>query len=502
VSEPLLEVRGLTKHFPVTSGLFGRVVGQVRAVDDVSFEIAPGETLGLVGESGSGKTTIGRSVLRLIEPTAGRVRFDGVDVTNADAKELRHLRRSMQIVFQDPYSSLNPRLRVRDLVGEALEVHGVSQGAETERRVARLLSKVGLSPGAIHRYPHEFSGGQRQRIGVARAIALEPKLVVLDEPVSALDVSIQAQVVNLLLDLRREMGLAYLFIAHDLSVVRHLSHRIAVMYLGELVELASSERLFQAPSHPYTRALLSAIPVPDPKRQKRRILLAGDIPSPLNPPSGCRFHTRCPAVMERCRSDPPELYLLEPGHPVRCLHADGLSGEGAFRELDQRIEAQIAKNAASAAAAPARPLSPGGRGSERPDHAVQPERPPPPALAWLAARPHHRRALIGVLLVLLVLAVTAVRNSSLQREAARELDALVGEILARERVTQALPQSLDELGWRLPPIVGGTRAVDPWGRELVYRVLGAEPVKGARFELSSLGPDGIPSHDDLVRGRK
>jgi oligopeptide/dipeptide ABC transporter ATP-binding protein len=502
VTEPLLDVAGLTKHFPVTSGLFGRVVGHVRAVDDVSFQIAPGETLGLVGESGSGKTTIGRSLLRLIEPTAGRVRFDGVDVTNADAKELRRLRRSMQIVFQDPYSSLNPRLRVRDLVGESLEVHGLSQGAETERRVAHLLAKVGLSPGAIHRYPHEFSGGQRQRIGVARAIALSPKLVVLDEPVSALDVSIQAQVVNLLLDLRREMGLAYLFIAHDLSVVRHLSHRIAVMYLGELVELASSERLFQAPSHPYTRALLSAIPVPDPKREKRRILLAGDIPSPLNPPSGCRFHTRCPAVMDRCRSDPPELYLLEPGHPVRCLHAEGLRGDGAFRELDQRIEAQIAKNAASAAAAPARPLSPGGRGSDRPDQSVQPKRPPPPALAWLAARPLHRRALTAVVLVLLVLGVSALRSSSRRRDAARELDALVGEILARERVTQALPQSLDELGWRLPPIVGGTRAVDPWGRELVYRVLGTGGVKGARFELSSLGPDGVPSRDDLVRGRK
>jgi peptide/nickel transport system ATP-binding protein len=512
VSEPLLEVSGLTKHFPVTSGLFGRVVGQVRAVDDVSFAIAPGETLGLVGESGSGKTTIGRSVLRLIEPTAGRVRFDGIDVTNADASELRRLRRSMQIVFQDPYSSLNPRLRVRDLVGEALEVHGISQGAETERRVARLLAKVGLSPGAIHRYPHEFSGGQRQRIGVARAIALEPKLVVLDEPVSALDVSIQAQVVNLLLDLRREMGLAYLFIAHDLSVVRHLSHRIAVMYLGELVELASSERLFQAPSHPYTRALLSAIPVPDPKREKRRILLAGDIPSPLNPPSSCRFHTRCPAVMERCRSDPPELYLFESDHPVRCLHAEGLSGDGAFRELDRRIEAQIAKNIASAAAAPARPLSPSGRGGDRPDQSVEPKRPPPPALAWLAARPLHRRALVAVLLVLLVLGVGTVRSGIRKRAAARELDALVDEILARERVTQTLPASLDELGWRLPPIFGGTRAVDPWGRELVYRVLGTgrgtRPVrsqprsKAARFELSSLGPDGVPSADDLVRGRE
>jgi oligopeptide/dipeptide ABC transporter ATP-binding protein len=501
VSEPLLSVQGLTKHFPVTSGVFGNVVAHVRAVDDVSFAIAPGETLGLVGESGSGKTTVGRSILRLIEPTAGRITFDGIDVRHAGANELRKLRRSMQIVFQDPYSSLNPRLRVLDLVGEALEVHGLTRGAETERRVAELLAKVGLSPGAINRYPHEFSGGQRQRIGVARAIALEPKLIVLDEPVSALDVSIQAQVVNLLLDLRREMGLAYLFIAHDLSVVRHLSHRIAVMYLGELAEVASSERLFAAPSHPYTRALLSAIPVPDPKREKRRILLAGDIPSPLNPPSGCRFHTRCPAVMERCRTDVPPLHLLEEGHHVRCLHAEGLSGERAFRELEQRIEQRIAENAASAAARPARPLSPGGRGSDRPDLAREPERPRPRALAWLSARPHHRRAVIALSLLLLVLAVGAARNGSRKRSAARVLDALVAEILERERVTDALPKDLDELGWRLPPIVGGVRPIDPWGRPLGYRVLGAA-AKGARFEVTSLGPDGVPSTDDLVRGRK
>jgi oligopeptide/dipeptide ABC transporter ATP-binding protein len=502
VSEPLLEVEGLTKHFPVTSGVLGRVVAHVRAVDDVSFEIAPGETLGLVGESGSGKTTVGRSLLRLIEPTAGRVRFDGIDVMNARADDLRKLRRSMQIVFQDPYSSLNPRFRVRDLVGEALEVHGLSHGAETDRRVRRLLAKVGLAPGAINRYPHEFSGGQRQRIGVARAIALEPKLVVLDEPVSALDVSIQAQVVNLLMDLRREMGLAYLFIAHDLSVVRHLSHRIAVMYLGELVELATSERLFAAPSHPYTRALLSAIPVPDPKREKHRVLLSGDIPSPLNPPSGCRFHTRCPAVMERCRSHAPPLFLLEPGHPVRCLHAEGLSGDGAFRELDERIEQQIAKNAKSAGKTPVRPLSPAGRGSDRPDHVAEEKRPLPPALGWLAARPWHRRTLVAVALLLLVVTVGAIRDGARRRAAARALEALVHEISERERVTQALPENLDDLGWRLPPIVGGTRAVDPWGRPLVYRVLGSAAVKGARFEVKSLGPDGVPSADDLVRGRK
>jgi oligopeptide/dipeptide ABC transporter ATP-binding protein len=502
VSQPLLDVKALTKHFPVTSGVFGRVVAHVRAVDDVSFQIAPGETLGLVGESGSGKTTVGRSILRLIEPTSGHVTFDGVDVTNAGPDELRKLRRSMQIVFQDPYSSLNPRLRVLDLVGEALEVHGLSRGAETERRVAGLLAKVGLSPGAINRYPHEFSGGQRQRIGVARAIALEPKLVVLDEPVSALDVSIQAQVVNLLMDLRREMDLAYLFIAHDLSVVRHLSHRIAVMYLGELVELAASDRLFQEPSHPYTRALLSAIPVPDPKREKRRVLLAGDIPSPLNPPSGCRFHTRCPAVMERCRSDAPPLYALAPGHHVRCLHADGLSGLGAFRELDERIERRVAENAAAAGTAAARPLSPSGRGSERPDRTDEPKPSPSAALTWLSERPAYRHALFALSLVLLALLVGAVRNGVRKRAAARELDAIVAEILERERVTQALPENLDDLGWRLPPIVGGTRAVDPWGRALEYRALGAAASKGTPFEVSSRGPDGVRSADDLVRRRK
>jgi oligopeptide/dipeptide ABC transporter ATP-binding protein len=285
-------------------------------------------------------------------------------------------------------------------------------------------------------------------------------------------------------------------------VVRHLSHRIAVMYLGELVELATSERLFAAPSHPYTRALLSAIPVPDPRREKRRVLLAGDIPSPLNPPSGCRFHTRCPAVMERCRSDAPPLYLLEPGHPVRCLHAEGLNGDGAFRELDQRIEQQIAKNAATASKGPARPLSPAGRGSERPAASAEKKRPLPAPLAWLAVRPLHRRAVFVLSLVLCVLAVRAFINEARRYTAARELEALVGEILERERVTQALPASLDDLGWRLPPIVGGTRAVDPWGRNLVYRVLGSAAVKGARFEVASLGADGVPSADDLVRGRK
>ncbi|HVR19287.1 MAG TPA: oligopeptide/dipeptide ABC transporter ATP-binding protein, partial [Polyangiaceae bacterium] len=315
-SPPLLAVQGLTKHFPVTRGLLGRVVGHVRAVDDLSFEIARGETLGLVGESGSGKTTAGRAILRLVEPSAGRVLFEGTDVTTADADTLRGLRRRMQIVFQDPYASLNPRMRVIDIVGEALEVHGLAQGAEVERRVASFLRKVGLSPSWINRYPHEFSGGQRQRLGIARAIALEPKLIVCDEPVSALDVSIQAQVVNLLKDLARELDLSYLFIAHDLSIVRHISHRVAVMYLGQLVELAPAKRLFEAPAHPYTRALLSAIPIPDPKRKRTRLVLAGDVPSPTNPPSGCRFHTRCPAAFERCANEEPESVEVEAGHAV------------------------------------------------------------------------------------------------------------------------------------------------------------------------------------------
>jgi oligopeptide transport system ATP-binding protein len=340
----LLRVDHLTKHFPVTRGLLGRTVGAVRAVDDVSFAIGSSETLGLVGESGSGKTTVGRSILRLIEPTSGSVVFDGTDVLAAEPAELRRLRRSMQVIFQDPYSSLNPRLRVVDLVGEALEVHGLTRGAETEKRVSELLRRVGLSPSSLNRYPHEFSGGQRQRIGVARAIALEPKLIICDEPVSALDVSIQAQVVNLLQDLGRELGLSYLFIAHDLSVVRHLSHRVAVMYLGELVELAPVKRLFAAPAHPYTRALLSAIPVPDPKRERRHLALAGDIPSPLNPPSGCRFHTRCPAVMERCKHESPPGFEPEPGHSVRCFHAEGVSGEGWYAEVETRIEARVAEN--------------------------------------------------------------------------------------------------------------------------------------------------------------
>jgi oligopeptide/dipeptide ABC transporter ATP-binding protein len=494
---PLLRVEGLSKHFPVTRGVLGRTVGHVRAVDDVSFDVARGETLGLVGESGSGKTTVGRSILRLIEPTAGRVTFDGVDVLGAGARELRRLRRSMQIVFQDPYSSLNPRMRVVDLVGEALEVHGLARGPEVERRVAALLTRVGLSPSALNRYPHEFSGGQRQRIGVARAIALEPKLIVCDEPVSALDVSIQAQVVNLLAALGRELELSYLFIAHDLSVVRHLSHRIAVMYLGEIVELAPTERLFAAPSHPYTRALLSAIPVPDPRRPPRRLVLTGDIPSPINPPSGCRFHTRCPAVMERCRSEPPPPYTPEPRHQVRCFHAEGAGGDGWYAEVEARIEARIEQNRAAAPPPPRVALGAPGATATRPR----------PSAASVARRRHAttpalppaaRKALAYVLPVALVLAFLGVRSALRRAAAERELAALGAELAAKTKLTGKVPPSISDLGWRLPPLFGSGGALDPWGRAFRYRVLPDQ--KG--FELSTLGPDGVVSKDDSVLVRK
>ena len=318
---PLVRVRELTKHFPVRSGLLQRQTGAIKAVDGVSFDIAPGETLALVGESGCGKTTTGRAVLRLIEPTSGTISFDGIDVRALRGEPLRKLRRRMQIVFQDPYGSLNPRMTIGDAVKEGLIVHDLARGAEADKRVAQLLEEVGLRPEYSTRYPHEFSGGQRQRVGIARALAVEPAFIVCDEPVSALDVSVQAQVVNLLRDLQRERGLAYLFIAHDLAVVAHMADRVAVMYLGRIVELAPRATLFATPRMPYTKALLSAAPVPDPTTKRQRLLLPGEPPSPANPPSGCVFHPRCPHPLKdaMCARTVPTLEEKAPGHFVACI---------------------------------------------------------------------------------------------------------------------------------------------------------------------------------------
>ncbi len=319
---PLVEVRNIVKHFPVTGGLLLLEIAKVHAVDDVSLAIKSGETLGLVGESGCGKSTLGRLILRLDEPTSGKVLFEGEDILTYDAERLRNLREEMQIIFQDPFSSLNPRKSVAHIIGEPLLVHGMKSRAEREARVEELLKVVGLGHEHMRRYPHQFSGGQRQRIGVARALALNPKLIICDEAVSALDVSIQAQVINLLQDLQAEFGLTYLFISHDLSVVEHISDRVAVMYLGKVVELADSDAIYSSPLHPYTQALLGAAPVPDPQRVISHTILKGDVPSPINPPSGCRFNTRCPYAEQICTDHEPELRELTTGHTAACHFAN------------------------------------------------------------------------------------------------------------------------------------------------------------------------------------
>jgi oligopeptide/dipeptide ABC transporter ATP-binding protein len=315
---PVLDVRGLKKHFPIRKGFLQRAAGTVFAVDGVSFTVRRGETLGLVGESGCGKSTVGRTILRLIDPTDGTINVAGQDITRLNKRELRPFRRQMQIIFQDPFSSLDPRMSAGDIVAEPLRIHGIARGAEVRKKVAALFERVGLRRAQMDNYPHQFSGGQRQRIGIARALALEPHLIVGDEPVSALDVSIQAQVLNLMMDLQRELGLAYLFISHNLAVVEHISHNIAVMYLGRIVEYTDKRTLFTRALHPYTEQLLLAVPVPDPRVKRPKRILQGDVPSPINPPAGCHFHTRCPYAVDRCRVEAPALREVKPGQMVAC----------------------------------------------------------------------------------------------------------------------------------------------------------------------------------------
>ena len=326
MSAPLLSVRDLVKHFPIRKGLFSRVAGQVHAVDGVSFDIAAGETLGLVGESGCGKSTTGKAILRLADVSSGSIAWRGERIDQYNNAQMRPVRRELQAVFQDPYASLNPRLRAADIVAEPIRNYETASQAQINERVAALFAKVGLRSDQLVKYPYEFSGGQRQRLGIARALAMGPKLIVCDEPVSALDVSVQAQVINLLMDLQQQMGLAYLFVAHDLAVVEHICHRVAVMYLGKIVEIADKRTLYSTPQHPYTEALLSAAPVPDPTAKRKRIILSGDVPSPINPPSGCRFHTRCSQAGPRCKTQEPVMKALGEGHLAACHLHDGGTG--------------------------------------------------------------------------------------------------------------------------------------------------------------------------------
>lgn len=318
----LIDAQNIVKYFPIKGGFFQTVQAVVKAVDDVSFQVYQGETLGLVGESGCGKTTLGRTILQLIKPTSGQIIFEGEDITHAEGAQMKRLRRQMQIIFQDPYASLDPRLPIHACIAEGLKIHGIGNTATRREMVIEMLQRVGLQPNMANRYPHEFSGGQRQRIGIARALVLKPSFIVCDEPVSALDVSIQSQVLNLLKELQDDLNLTYLFVAHDLSVVEHISDRVAVMYLGKMAELATRDELFRKPLHPYTQALMSAIPIPDPTIKRERVILRGDVPSPINPPSGCRFHTRCPIAIDRCKTEVPEVREILPGHFVACHEAE------------------------------------------------------------------------------------------------------------------------------------------------------------------------------------
>ncbi|WP_323179827.1 ABC transporter ATP-binding protein [Streptomyces bobili] len=380
--EVLLKVTGLKKHFPIKKGLLQRQVGAVHAVDGIDFEVRSGETLGVVGESGCGKSTMGRLITRLLEPTDGTVEFEGRDITHLGVGAMRPLRRDVQMIFQDPYSSLNPRHTIGTIIGAPFKLQGVTPEGGIKKEVQRLLSVVGLNPEHYNRYPHEFSGGQRQRIGIARALALNPKLVVADEPVSALDVSIQAQVVNLLDDLQQELGLTYVIIAHDLSVVRHVSDRIAVMYLGKIVELADRELLYKTPMHPYTKALMSAVPIPDPRRKNaksERILLKGDVPSPISPPSGCRFHTRCWKATEICKTTEPKLVELRPGQQVACHHPENFADQApqdtvlltAAKEAAELVADEVLAESAQTSAAVAAEVAE----AETPEAAETPESP-------------------------------------------------------------------------------------------------------------------------------